>query len=57
MSILFGHNDELRDGAMGHEDMGLRDRHVGDLLTYWALIFASASITVLGFWKLVDLIM
>ena len=55
MSVVFGSSDELGDHAP-HSDM--RDEVKSDTgleLIYWSAIFASAGITVLGLWKLIDL--
>ncbi|MES1989664.1 MAG: hypothetical protein V4441_01780 [Pseudomonadota bacterium] len=50
MSIVFGSSDELVDHAP-HGDVR---PSVGFELIYWSAIFASAGITVLCLWTLID---
>lgn len=52
MSVLFGSSDDVIDHGSLSET---REESVSVALIYWSAIFASAGITVLGFWKLIEL--
>lgn len=57
MSILFAENDEQAD-PVGISDEGpeLQPAYAG-FLFFWAALVASAGITTLGLWKLIELLM
>tara|TARA_R110002124_G_scaffold91808_6_gene233500 strand:+ start:799 stop:972 length:174 start_codon:yes stop_codon:yes gene_type:complete len=57
MSILFEHSGELTDRVGSFDDMQDQPPAFSDQLTYWALLFTSACITTLGFWKLIELLL
>lgn len=57
MSILFGHNDELIDHARAFDDTQEQPPAFAYQMIYWAVLFASACITTLGFWKLIELLL
>tara|TARA_R110000868_G_scaffold192446_1_gene436891 strand:+ start:1680 stop:1853 length:174 start_codon:yes stop_codon:yes gene_type:complete len=57
VSILFGQNDEMIDQISSFDDEQATPPAISDQLTYWAVLFASACLTTLGIWKLVDLLL
>ncbi len=57
MSILFGQSDEMIDQVSSFDDEQVAPPALSDQLIYWAVLFASACLTTLGIWKLVDLLL
>lgn len=57
MSVLSGPSDDMMDHASASDMHDDANHTVSVELFYWSAMVVSASITVLGFWKLFDLML